>query len=357
VSWPAPAPRRPSAREHPAARRAGWLERQRSPVRSDPAPACDRPDAGSSPGGSSSAPAHAAGVSRRAHAEGPRERNRVPSRARRPGRPPALPGGMRTALDCLRALSRLARGRELSYYRYRARRCGRWDGGLSETQLGTHENPFRWSRGGLINTSSVPGPRRRQDFCLVFDWIRRRCCIARPRRCARTRRRPVPEGASGVRTIARKSHCSGLNSSPTPGREGVRIRAVSARFEPFRAVLDRFGPESHGRNDRFGPESTPCDLDCDRRALKYLLGEASIGPCNRAPRASGVFGGQFVARTRGRALLAGSRANTPVPGGWCRLCARRCRQHPRRPVYAAGHPPAAPAACDHEASGRSEVSD
>jgi hypothetical protein len=31
----------------------------------------------------------------------------------------------------------------------------------AKRRLGTHENPFRWSRGGLINTSSVPGPRRR----------------------------------------------------------------------------------------------------------------------------------------------------------------------------------------------------
>jgi hypothetical protein len=208
----------------------------------------------------------------------------------------------------------------------------------------THENPFRWSRGGADQHLECTGAAAAgKTFVRSLIGLAERCCIARPRRCARTRRRPVPEGASGVRTIARKSHCSRLNSSPTPGREGVRIRAVSARFEPFRAVLDRFGPESHGRNDRFGSEATPCDLDCHLRAHQGLLGEASMFSHRVPPALRGVWK-SVVAWTRGRALSVGIRANTPVPGRWCRRhahgaagsihdgrCTRRAiRRQPRR---------------------------
>jgi hypothetical protein len=171
--------------------------------------------------------------------------------------------------------------------------------------VGTHENPFRWSRGGLINTSSVPGPRRRARH-LFGLWLDSPTNVAGPSAPVRTaRRRPVPGGASGVRTIARKSHRSGLNSSPTPGREGVRFGAVSARFEPFRAVLVRFGPKSHGRNDRFGSESTPCDLDYHPRVGNTCLAKQVLPDLRNYPALRGVPCSRFVA----------------------------CEPHPRRPAW------------------------
>jgi hypothetical protein len=143
-----------------------------------------------------------------------------------------------------------SRGVASSPTTYRARRRGRWDGDSSERGVGTHENPFRWSRGGLINTLECTGAAAAgKPFVRSLIGLAERCCIVpsapvrtdAPTACSEPR-------ASGVRTIARKWIGSGLNSFPTPGREGVRFRAVSARFEPFRAVLVRFGPESCGRN-------------------------------------------------------------------------------------------------------------
>jgi hypothetical protein len=183
----------------------------------------------------------------------------------------------------------------------------------------THENPFRWSRDGLINTLKCTGPSAAgKTFVRSLIGLAERCCIA----ASAPVRTDAPTACFAARLGCAHDRTevigSGLNSFPTRGREGVRFRAVSARFAPFRAVLVRFGPESRGRKRQIGSESTPCDLEFDPCGLKYLLGEASIVRCATPPAHRGCSEGSSWPGSHPPRSRPGRFAITPVPGRWCR---------------------------------------